>query len=257
MVSSKELYLSLNEHSIFVKQWNPARLLDPIPVFLLHDSLGCVALWRNFPELICKELGKTVYAYDRLGFGRSSELLELPSVDFVLKEKEVLRHLLVELKINNFDLFGHSVGGAMAIAGAAHLKGCRSLVVESAQVFVEAKTLEGIQKAKVSFLDKNKFDKLTKYHGSKAKWVLNAWTEVWLSKDFSHWNLEPVLKELSCPTLAIYGDLDEFASVAFPETIRRLAVGSTMVKIIVGGGHVPHRENPDLILELLKEFYRS
>jgi pimeloyl-ACP methyl ester carboxylesterase len=213
-------------------------------------------MWRDFPALLGERIGRTVIAYDRLGFGLSSAREELPSVEFVSEEAGIyLPAILNALQIERCTLFGHSVGGAMAVASAGRMGGrCNSVVTESAQAFVEDRTLEGIRKAKEDFKDPKVFERLAKYHGSKTSWVLDAWIKIWLSKEFANWSLREDLPRVKCPLMAIHGDRDEYGTQRFPETICELAEGETRLEIISDCGHVPHREKPEVVLDLLANF---
>jgi pimeloyl-ACP methyl ester carboxylesterase len=241
---------------VFVRAWTPPAGTGAEPVVLLHDSLGCVDLWRDFPERLAGRLARPVIAYDRLGFGRSSARQELPSADFIREEAEVyfpaVRHAL---GVAGYALFGHSVGGAMALTIAASPREpCRAVVSESAQAFVEDRTLAGIRQAADQFERPEQLAKLARWHGDKAVWVLRAWTDVWLSPAFAAWSLEPALPQVRCPVLAIHGDHDEYGSVAFPRLIASLTAGPSEVAILDGCGHVPHRERAQEVLDRVAQF---
>lgn len=194
-------------------------------------------------------------AYDRLGFGQSSPRAERPSIDFIDEEARLflpaLRHAL---DLPRYVLFGHSVGGAMALTMAANDEGCTAVITESAQAFVEARTLDGIRAAQAQFAVPQQFARLARLHGDKARWVLDAWTEVWLSPEFAAWNLDASLARIRCPVLAIHGDLDEYGSVEFPRRIVGKANGPTQGAILEGCGHVPHRERQGDVLHLTAAF---
>ncbi len=254
--AEQEWWVEVRGGELFVKSWAPSRISDPAPLFLFHDSLGCVELWRDFPRQLSTGLARVVVAYDRLGYGRSSERMDPPSADFIAEEaRDFFPAVLRSVGGQRFDLFGHSVGGGMAVACAGKIPGCQTVVTESAQAFVEPRTVEGIRKAKQGFEDPVNFNRLARYHGAKASWVLRAWTDFWLSPEVAGWSLAPLLAEVRCPLLAIHGDADEYGSKAFPETIQRLAGGESESRIVPGCGHVPHREKPGLILEILRDFY--
>lgn len=243
---------------VFVRRWHNERGQGRAPIVLLHDSLGCVELWRDFPAALAGSTGRDVLAYDRPGFGRSDPRKGLPSPDFVAEEAAVFSAIRRAIGLSRFALFGHSVGGAMAVAIAAGLGDvCEAVVTESAQAFVEERTLAGIRAAKAGFAGPGRLDKLVKWHGDKALWVLDAWTEVWLSPGFASWNLDPWLERLACPLLAIHGDRDEYGSVAFPERIARLARGPSELAILADCGHVPHRERQDEVLRLVARFLQA
>ena len=147
--------------SIFVRRWSAGRSERP-PIVLLHDSLGSVDQWRDFPDALTRATNRTAVAYDRLGFGRSTRRLERPSVDFVCEEAgSFFPPLRRALGMTRFALFGHSVGGAMALAIAAREgEACEAVITEAAQAFVEPRTLAGIRSAKEQFGDPGQFEKL-------------------------------------------------------------------------------------------------
>jgi pimeloyl-ACP methyl ester carboxylesterase len=243
--------------SLFVREWTPPLVVDGAsPVVLLHDSLGSVELWRGFPERLARAVRRPVIAYDRLGFGQSSARHDPPSMRFIDEEAELYFPAVREaLGFPDFSLFGHSVGGGMSLVIAATMSAyCQHVVSESAQSFLEPHTLSGIRAAKVQFENPAYFAKLTRFHGAKAQWVLDAWTETWMSPAFANWTLDTYLSRVRCPTMVIHGDANEFGSVEFPRRIARGVQGRSQLEIINGCGHVPHREQPDRILSLVTEF---
>ncbi|MBI1759905.1 MAG: alpha/beta hydrolase [Acidobacteria bacterium] len=250
-----DLSVNVPGGSVFVRRWNSTHNAHS-PIILLHDSLGCVALWRDFPATLAHHLRRPVIAYDRLGFGQSSARNELPSINFISEEAEVyFPSLRSGLGLTDFALFGHSVGGAMALLIAASSGNhCEAVITEAAQPYVEQLTLSSIRAGKEQFSQPEQFNRLTKYHGDKSQWVLDAWTEVWLSPEFWSWNLDPYLGLVSCPVLAIHGDLDEYGSVAFPHRITSSVNGPSELAILNQCGHVPHRERKEEVLRLTASF---
>jgi len=242
---------------VFARQWRYASgAVDVAPIVLLHDSLGCVDLWRDFPQALAAVTGRNVVAYDRLGFGRSSERRARPSIDFIDEEAQGCFPAIQQaLGLGRFSVFGHSVGGAMALRiAASQSEACQEVISESAQAFVEPRTLAGIRSAKTRFQDPEQLEKLARWHGEKAHWVLDAWTEVWLSPQFSPWSLDRHLREVRCPALVIHGDSDEYGSEAFPRRIASHVAGPVQLEILEHCGHVPHRERRDDVLRLTAAF---
>lgn len=233
--------------------WNPD-LAQGAPIVLLHDSLGCVALWRDFPAQLTQATGRSVVAYDRLGFGQSAPYPGTLPLSFVPDEAtQGLAAVLAYLGLDTFVALGHSVGGGMAVyAAAAYPARCQALVTIAAQTFVEARTTAGIRAAQQQFAQPGAMDKLAKYHADKADWVLHAWTDSWLSEAFAHWRLDDVLPQVQCPTLVIHGALDEYGSAAHPQSIARLVQGPATLALLPGCGHVPHREQTAHCLELIQ-----
>jgi pimeloyl-ACP methyl ester carboxylesterase len=255
----RDQWLEHPQGRIFTRRWTPADSEEPTPrppIVLLHDSLGAVALWRDFPAALSQATGRDVIAYDRLGFGKSDRRSGRLAPGFVAEEASTGFPLLREqLGFQEFVAFGHSVGGGMAIhCAAAFGAECEALVTISAQAFAEERTLEGIRAAKEQFKDPAQVERLARYHGDKARWVLDAWIETWLDPAFASWSLADVLPRVACPVLAIHGDLDEFGSTKHPEMIGALASGEVRAEILPGVGHVPHREQPALVLKLVSGF---
>lgn len=237
---------------VFLRRWPGG---PGAPILLLHDSLGSVEQWRDFPARLAETTGRGVAAYDRLGFGKSSPRPTRPSPRFIEEEAEVFfPTLLRALDVPRVALFGHSVGGAMALAiAAAHGGACEAVVSESAQAFVEERTLEGIRAA-VRRFDAEGLARLEKWHGGKAAWVLDAWAGRWLDPEFRGWSLDVVLANVARPVLAIHGDRDEFGSDAFPRRIANGVRGPSELALLEDCGHVPHRERPEEILTLVAGF---
>lgn len=248
---------------LFARSWtcsdSAVRAVPDRPIVLFHDSLGCVELWREFPAELCAATGRRVIAYDRLGFGQSAPRLGRPALDFVADEAEsYFAAVRAQLGFRRFIAFGHSVGGGMAIhCAAAFGAECEALITESAQVFPEDRTLQGIAEAKEQFKDAQQLRRLEKYHGDKARWVLEAWTETWLHPDFAAWSLAGVLPQVRCPVLAVHGTDDEYGSTRHPELIGQLCAGPSRVEILADTGHVPHRERPEVVLDLVAGFVDS
>ncbi|MEZ4813749.1 MAG: alpha/beta hydrolase [Bdellovibrionota bacterium] len=258
-LNTHEEFVELSNAKLYVKCWKPKHNTNLTPIILFHDSLGSVELWRGFPERLCRTLKRPVIAYDRWGYGKSSPRESTLELTFIQDEVTThLSELIEKLKLHRFALYGHSVGGAMAIVGAA-LKSelCDFVISESAQSFVEERTLQGIKKARASFRSPDLFSRLSKYHGDKAAWVLKAWTETWLAEEFRDWSLRSYLPQVKCPVLAIHGDNDEFGSVNFPKLICELAGASSRMLLLEDCGHVPHNECESQVFEEISRFVES
>lgn len=255
MLEERESHIRIEEGRLFAKTWIPegSEASRLAPVVLLHDSLGCVDLWRDFPALLASRTGRRVIAYDRLGFGRSDPHPGRLGENFVQMEaRYVLPRLREQLDVKDFVACGHSVGGGMAIEAASYFQEeCRALVTIAAQAFVEEKTLEGIRTAQRDFQDPTNLAKLSRYHGDKARWVASAWIDTWLAPEFANWNLKAALASVRCPVLAIHGEQDEYGSSEHP---KRIAGEYGTVCILPQTGHVPHREPKELLTDVIHRF---
>ena len=242
---------------LFARQWQPDGVGSAVaPIVLLHDSLGCVEIWRDFPALLAAATGRRVVAYDRLGFGRSDARVGRPSRDFVADEAAtILPALREQLGIVRFVVVGHSVGGGMAVEIAAQALGdCEALVTMAAQAFVEDRTIAGLRVAREQFEDPGQVERLARYHGGKAPWALDAWLGQWLDPAFASWSLAEALPRVTCPVLAIHGEQDEYGSAAHPRRIVDGVAGPARLEMLPGVGHVPYREQPGLVVRLVSDF---
>jgi pimeloyl-ACP methyl ester carboxylesterase len=244
---------------LFARIWGPLRTGDVAgvaPIVLLHDSLGSVELWRSFPKHLAETTGRRVIAYDRLGFGRSDAYRGTWTANFHRDEATLIFPLVCEhLHVTRFVVMGHSVGGAMAaICAGSYPDRCQALISESAQAFVEDRTLEGVRAAQENFKREDQLARVTRHHGDKARWVLEAWTASWLSPQFASWTLDAELSAVRCPTLVIHGVNDEFGSSAHPRRIAEGVSGVSQLEILPDCGHVPHREKEPLVLDLIGRF---
>jgi pimeloyl-ACP methyl ester carboxylesterase len=252
-VSSRDFRVATERGELFARRWDAAAgpLRQRSPIILFHDSLGCVELWREFPETLALATGRSVLAYDRLGFGRSDPHPGRLEQDFIRDEAATaVQALRRQLGIGRFIAFGHSVGGGMAAVAAGRYAGdCEALVTEAAQVFVEDRTVQGIVAARDNFAQPGQMERLRRYHGDKADWVLGAWVGTWLSPRFADWSLVPDLRQVRCPVLAIHGENDEFGSIRHPQAIAGNVAGPAALRILAGCGHVPHREMGGVVLD--------
>ena len=244
---------------LFVRTWSPETPSNLAPIVLLHDSLGSVELWRGFPSALCKATGRQVVAYDRLGFGKSDPHPGTLALDFIASEAEGdFATVLRALGIPRFIVFGHSVGGGMAVNCAAHHgAACVALITESAQAFVEDRTVEGLEDARALFKDPGQVDRLKRYHGDKARWVLDAWIESWLGPAFASWSLRPVLPQVDCPALVIHGIDDEYGSPVHPALIAELSGGLARLELMADPRHVPPREREADVGAMVRAFLET
>lgn len=258
-VKVEEKFVEIPDGRIFVKIWrhqNAQNSKIP-PVFLLHDSLGCVEMWRDFPAMICEQIQGTVIAYDRFGFGQSSARSELPNLQFIQEEAQChFPKLRSILGIQEFVVFGHSVGGCMALHSAVNCPQNKAIIAESATIINEEITQQGIRNAEKMWSKPDQFSKLQKYHFLNASRVLRAWIDTWLSPDFAHWNMKDILPDIQPPVLILHGDRDEFTSLDGPLSIHKSVSGRSELQILKHLGHVPHRENAGLILDLTADFLK-
>ncbi len=257
-IATTDHWIRTERGTLFARKWTPpdARTANYPTLLLLHDSLGCVELWRDFPQRLASETRRSVVAYDRLGFGASEAHPGPLALSFIEDEaNKAIPCLLDQMELEAVVPLGHSAGGAMAIAMAVHLpERCVAVITEAAQSFLEERTLAGVRAAEADFERPGQLDRLARYHGAKARWVLDGWTKTWLSPAFSGWSLDDLLQRVHCPVLALHGDRDEYGSAEQAKRIARLAPGPSRALILPECGHVPHREQPARVLDEIARF---
>lgn len=257
--SSSDHQITTARGHLFARCWPAAANVDgqrAAPIVLFHDSLGCIELWRGFPALLAAQTGRSVIAYDRLGFGQSDPRSGGLAADFVQAEAATgFLALQDHFGFERFIALGHSVGGGMAVHCAArYADACDGLITVSAQAFVEDKTLAGISEAQAQFRLPEPFARLQRYHGDKARWVLDAWIDTWLAPAFRDWSLHEVLPQVTCPTLVLHGSEDEYGSSRHPQQIAGMVGGAAQLELLAGVRHVPHKEQEDWVVGRIARF---
>jgi len=228
-------------------------------LIFLHEGLGCIELWRDFPEILCLSTGCSGFVYDRIGYGESEPFEDAWSLDYL--EKEALRYLPALLKtcdITDAILIGHSDGGTIALIAAAiynHL--ARGIITEAAHIFVEDITLSGIRNAVKDFESTSLKEKLARYHKENTEMIFYRWANRWLSTEFYNWNIEEYLPKITCPVLAFQGEDDEYGTSAQIEGIANLVSGPVFPVSIPDCGHVPHFQAKRKVVDEMTRFIKS
>ncbi|PWN68948.1 alpha/beta hydrolase [Chryseobacterium phosphatilyticum] len=246
--------IDVKGHKLYLEYFNSDEKRPAI--IFLHDSLGSVQLWRDFPAKLCEATGCNVLVYDRLGYGKSAPMVthERP-VNYMELEADLLNDLLHKLNINNAILFGHSDGGTIALIMAAkYPEKVKAVICEAGHIFVEEVTLKGIHEAVEAYQTTNLAERLQKYHGDKVDTLFKAWTETWTRDDYRNWNIEYLLKDIVCPLLFIQGEADEYGTLGQVEKTVSQVSGHVEKFIIPGIGHTPHKESPELVLGRVTQF---
>lgn len=243
-------------HYLFLhKQWMKEG--TPLLVFL-HEGLGSIRQWKDFPGLLAERVHCPALLYDRYGYGLSGERKEPFQSDFLHDEAiRSLPALFESLGIADCPkiLVGHSDGGTIALihAGAhpAHILG---VISEAAHVLVEADTRNGILQTKEEYGKGRMRELLKRYHGERTDALVYGWISNWLSEESRTWNVEAFLSKIVCPVLAIQGDEDHFGSYAQMASIQKYTRGKTTLLYLSGCGHIPHQQEKETVVEAMAEF---
>ena len=244
-----------------VKKWRIDASSDKPTIVFLHDALGSIAKWRDFPELLAALCGLNCMAYDRRGYGLSnSDMMDdaesvFPATvrtnDYLHQEADILEALLLKLGIRQPIIFGHSDGATIALLYAAKYNP-KALVSEAAHVFVEDITREGVRETLKNAIEIKQ--KLKKYHENQAETIFNAWHETWLSPTFQVWNIENEVTQITCPVCIIQGNNDEYGTMEQVNSIKNGVKGLCEINMIEDCGHFPHIEKRDAVLSLAQDF---
>ncbi len=228
---------------------------DGRPVLLLlHEGLGCVAMWRHFPEKLAAATGCRTIVWSRAGYGGSAPQPEPRGVDYMHREAlEALPAFIAALGIERPLLVGHSDGGSIAftVAGTHPEVPCAVAVIAPHE-FVEEETLAGIHIAREAWSSNDLPAKLGRYHPDVQR-VFFDWNDTWLSPAFRDWNIEAYLPRIRCPVLALQGEDDEYATMRQIDVIAEKVPGTQLVKL-ADCGHSPHRDQEAAVLAALAAF---
>lgn len=221
---------------------------------MLHEGLGSIELWKEFPQSIATRTGFGVLVYSRYGHGGSDRLEQSRPVEYMHHEAEVVLPLLLkELEIERPVLLGHSDGGSIAVLYAGkHPESARGLILAAPHVFVEDLSVESIEKSRTLYQTTDLRSRLGRYH-QDADATFWGWNNIWLDPRFRSWNIESSLDSITCPVLVIQGNNDEYGTIQQIEAIQK-RVPSAQIAMLPECGHSAHRDQPEATLSLIVKF---
>jgi pimeloyl-ACP methyl ester carboxylesterase len=236
-------------------------------IVFLHEGLGAISRWRDVPASLCARLGYGGLVYNRAGYGRSDPLRAPLSPRFMHHQAlEVLPRVLDAFAIARPILFGHSDGGSIALICAGRLKGRlkaappsapRALILESPHVFVEDVTVASIAALRDAYRSTDLRARLERHHGANTDTLFTVWTDVWLSDEFRSWNIEASLPGVTCPTLVIQGNDDQYGTRRQVDTIAAAVSGDVDVLLLDECGHSPHIDQGDAVAAAVAAFLKE
>jgi pimeloyl-ACP methyl ester carboxylesterase len=226
-------------------------------IVLLHEALGSVSHWRDFPSRLAERCHMDVLVYSRLGHGQSEGPPSPRSREYYRQQAlEVLPALLAECNIRRPILFGHSEGAAIALIYAAtHPENTRALTLESPILHAEPAAAEGMAMAEEAWRTTDFREKLARHHRDPDA-VFHAWLSIRDSDSLLSLPLEAHLLPVRCPILMLQGANDEYATHRQAEALRQFAPQTQLARL-PESGHTPHREQPEIVLDRIESFLRD
>ena len=228
----------------------PRRRAGAPTLIFLHEGLGSLGLWRDFPASLAERTGCAAVVYSRCGNGFSEVLHEPRPTRYMHDEALVtLPALLSVLGLNDVVLFGHSDGASIAIVFAAEHPGVvRGMVLEAPHLFVEDLSVSSIAAMRQEYEQGTLRERMARRHADADR-TFYGWNDVWLSPAFRSWSVEAEAASVQSPALAIQGTGDEYGTLAQVETLARLSRGPVDCLTLAACGHAPHRDRTALVLE--------
>jgi pimeloyl-ACP methyl ester carboxylesterase len=247
--------LTAGGKSLEYAAWGP-KPADAPTLVLLHEGLGSVALWRDFPQALVDATGFGVLAYSRAGYG-ASDPVDLPRpLDYMTREAEQsLGDVLDAAGIEHAILLGHSDGATIATiyAGSVSDMRIRSLILMAPHFFTEPGGLGAIRSAGDAYKNGDLKQKLAKYH-SNVDVAFRGWHDAWTDPKFETWNVGDSIDHLRIPVLAIQGRDDPYGTLAQIEEIETRIYSPVETAILDNCGHAPHVDQPHATLDAIREF---
>lgn len=223
-------------------------------IVMLHEGLGSVSMWKDFPERLAAATGCRVLVYSRHGYGLSSTLVRQRTPDYMHEEARIwLQMVLRRLGIERPVLFGHSDGGSIALIHAAQpTAAIAGIIALAPHVKVEELTVASIAAAKVAYETSTLRERLAPYHADVDA-TFWGWNRIWLDAAFREWNIEALLPSIRVPVLAIQGLDDEYGTLDQLDSLRRAVPGAELLAL-PDCRHSPHRDQPQAVLAATRRF---
>jgi len=227
------------------------------PIVFLHEGLGSVAMWRDWPAQVCGDTGRAGFVYSRRGYGRSQSIPDVRGAgrlkpDYMHREAlEVLPQLLEELEVQSPVLLGHSDGATIALLYASHLP-VTACVALAPHVIVEDQSVRAIEEARKAYESGPLRERLARYHADVdcAFW---QWNDIWLSPEFREFDIRAECRRIQAPVLAIQGEDDPYGTLRQITEIEPTR-GAFSKHVLAQCGHSPHRDQPQLTREIVVQF---
>jgi len=257
----RDHYVPIGEIKLFYREIVPEdqhALQFPVIVFL-HEGLGSVGQWKDFPEKLVEATGFSAIVYDRQGYGKSSPRTEKRGLDYIHQEEKLLQKFINALSLKSYLLVGHSEGGSLGLIHASrHPKGLLKVVTLSANTFNEPKISASIRKVMEIYEkpDSKLRNGLLKYHGEKTDDVFYAWSKTWTAPFFQQWNIFEELEKIELPVQSFHGKNDRYTSLEQIENIRKMVSAPKEINIL-DCSHHPHFDRPVEVVKKIADYLKQ
>jgi pimeloyl-ACP methyl ester carboxylesterase len=254
----KMSFCEVNGHQIHYKLLSAKKITSESPCLVfLHEGLGSIAQWKDFPDKLCALTGLPGLLYDRYGYGKSEKLKEARKATFIDEAATVeLPALLELLKIRGpLVLVGHSDGATIALWFAGIFPDSVSAVIsEAAHVMLEDISRSGIKNTLKQFEETRLREFLERYHGDRTESMFYGWAHTWISGELDQWEMSKELRGIKAPVLAIQGLDDEYGSPEQIRWIEKYSGGPVEALLIPECGHIPHFQQQEKVLKKMHTF---
>jgi len=250
-------FLTTSQGQIAVRRIRPETHDPAAPaILLLHEALGAISMWRDFPEALARRFGREVIAWDRLGHGRSDPFP--PGPRGTNYHKDIAWGETAEL-IAALDLsappilFGHSDGATIALVYAARHP-VAAVIAEAGHILVDARTIAGLRIARRAWQETDLPQRLARHHGDKTEALFRAWNDTWLRPDYADWSVADVVGDVQAPCLVIQGAEDDYAVPEHVGWIVDALSGPAEGELLANCRHIPHLERAEAVIDRMAVF---
>ena len=251
-------FIGLGDRTLRVRRLTPQRTdgLERTTLVFLHEGLGCIEMWRDFPQKLCDVLQCKGVVYDRTAYGKSSAWPENPGVTYMEIEADVvLPQLLARLDVEDCVLVGHSDGGTIALNYAANNpEPLRAVVTLAAHAVNEPVCVAAIHRAREAYTSGDLRQRLAKYHGDNVDRAFRLWSEAWLAPGFEPMDAKSRLPRIEVPVQAIQGEDDDYGSELQLGIIAGRVGGYCETRLVPDCGHSPHLQQPGYVMGEIARF---
>jgi pimeloyl-ACP methyl ester carboxylesterase len=220
---------------------------DRLPLLLMHEGLGSIALWKDLPARLAELLGREVIAWSRQGHGQAAPLAGQRGLDYMHREADLVPEVMEALRLPRAHWLGHSDGGSIALIAASrfpHL--VESLILEAPHVVVEDETVAGIQAVTDGFALSDMGKRMARYHADPVT-LFHDWSAIWLNPAFRAWTITEMLPQITAPALLIQGRQDQYGTLKQLDMIEAVLADTQRLELDECG-HSPHFEQSECVL---------